>query len=513
MEESRSKRFEDKYKYDSDIIALSNLKDIILSFFSIEFSLLLLAFFILYWLLPSYKIQNFALLAFNYLIIYCFSPYFAFIVFAFTCFIYCLALFIDSVRTRFIFLACVCLAIVFLCFFKYYAYIKDEFDWILHVLGLEFLQVDIIFPLGISFYTFASITYLRAVYEGGKSDVKDPHYEEGNPALEGFIPLATYLSFFATFLAGPIMRSQFFFTQYHTKRYFGDSNLIITLILFAIIKKALIANYLQIYSQPILSEPSAYHSLELLCAISAYSVQLYCDFSGYVNLVCAFGLMLGFSLPQNFNMPYAARNIKDFWNRWHISLSTFIRDYIYIPLGGNRRGFVLTQIFVLIAFGLSGLWHGNTATYLIWGLLHGLGLIWLNALKALDINLSESSAVGAFISSCITFIFVCFCWIFFYYHSLEEVGEYFNALWHNFGTQANFKTNGVGNAPLYVWWWFVIGFALFMLYPLMRTGIELCTQVLSHIHWILKPFVLAVILTLLVGFMPSGIPNFIYASF
>ncbi|TLD97212.1 MBOAT family protein [Helicobacter jaachi] len=470
-----------------------------MSFFSIEFSLLLLAFFMLYWLLQSLTLQNLALLCFNYIVIYLFNPYFALIVCIYTCLVYFLALFIDTMRSRFAFLCCVCVALLFLCFFKYYANIKDEFDALLALLGLDFIEADIIFPLGISFYTFASITYLCAVYEGSKNLMQDSYYEEGNPAIEGFIPLATYLSFFATFMAGPIMRSGFFFSQYHAKRSFGSIDSIIALIIFGVVKKAFIANYLEIYASPILNAPFEYHSLELLCALFAYSIQIYCDFSGYVNLMCAFGLMLGFHLPPNFNMPYMAKNIKDFWSRWHISLSTFIRDFIYIPLGGNRKGFINTQIFVLIAFGLSGLWHGNTWTFLLWGLLHGLGLVWLNCLKALEIDFSALPFVGALC----TFLFVSFCWIFFYYHSLDEVGSFFVAFAQGFAK----------SAPLYVWWLLGAYFIIFLCYPLMRGSMEACAKVLSFIPFVIKPFVLCVIFTLIIGFMPSGIPNFIYASF
>ena len=146
-------------------------------------------------------------------------------------------------------------AVLFLCFFKYYAHIKDEFDTLLVLLGLDFLEIDIIFPLGISFYTFASITYLRSVYENTKELVQDKYYEESNPALEGFFALATYLSFFVTFIAGPIMRSQYFFTQYHAKRTFGSIDLIIALLLFGLVKKTIIANYLGNYATPILDAP------------------------------------------------------------------------------------------------------------------------------------------------------------------------------------------------------------------------------------------------------------------
>lgn len=468
-----------------------------MSFFSIEFSVLLLVFFSLYWAVKSSKIQNLLLLGFNYLVIYLFSPYFALIVGIYTCLVYVLALFIDTARVRFVFLACVGVCVLFLCFFKYYANIKDEFDALLMFFGLDFLESDIIFPLGLSFYTFNSITYLNQVYKEGKNLMRDEYYEEQNPALQSFVALATYLSFFATFLAGPIMRSHFFFSQYHAKKELGSIDLIIALILFGVVKKVLIANYAQMYATPILNAPFSYHSLELLSAMFAYSVQIYCDFSGYVNLVCAFGLMLGFVLPPNFNMPYMAKNLKDFWNRWHISLSSFIRDYIYIPLGGNRNGFVMTQILVLFAFGLSGIWHGNTWTFLIWGLLHGFGLVVLNCYKQL--GLPKLPFGGA----SLTFLFVSLCWIFFYYHSLDEAINFFRAMYQNFSL----------TSPIYAWGVLGSFVVLFLLYPFMSKAIESTQSLFSVIPLVLKPIVLAVIFTLIVGFMPSGIPNFIYASF
>lgn len=472
-----------------------------MSFFSIEFSVLLLVFFSLYWAVKSFKIQNLLLLGFNYLVIYLFSPYFALIVGIYTCLVYVLALFIDTARLRFVFLSCVSVCVLFLCFFKYYANIKDEFDALLVLLGLDFLESDIIFPLGLSFYTFNSITYLRQVYEEGKNLMRyeddGEYYEEQNPALQSFTALATYLSFFATFLAGPIMRSYFFFRQYHAKRELGSIDLIIALILFGVVKKVFIANYAQIYATPILNAPFSYHSLELLCAMFAYSVQIYCDFSGYVNLVCAFGLALGFTLPPNFNMPYMAKNLKDFWSRWHISLSTFIRDYIYIPLGGNRNGFLMTQILVLFAFGLSGIWHGDTWTFLIWGLLHGFGLVMLNCYKQL--GLPKLPFGGA----SLTFLFVSLCWIFFYYHSLEEAINFFLAMYQNFSLTPPVYAYGV-----------LMGFvALFLIYPFMAHTLESTQRIFSLMPLVLKPIILAVLFTLIVGFMPSGIPNFIYASF
>lgn len=472
-----------------------------MSYFSIEFALLLLVFFAFYWLLPRYT-QKPLLLAFNYLIIYCFSHYFALVLFIYTMLVYFLSLLIDTARAKFVFLVCVLACVLFLCFFKFYAFIKDDFDWLLQFIGFGSSQIDIVFPLGLSFYTFASITYLRNVYESSKNALHDESYEEGNENLESFLALSTYLSFFPTLLAGPIMRSDYFFEQYHSKREFKHINLILALILFGVVKKTFLANYLEIYSKPILNNPQGHSSLELFNAISAYSIQLYADFSGYVNLVCAFALMLGFSLPINFNMPYAAKNLKDFWNRWHISLSSFIKDYIYIPLGGNRRGFVLTQIFVLFSFAISGIWHGNSINFLIWGVLHGIGIVWLNVLKALNLTL-EDNLLDNFLGSIFCMIFVIFCWIFFYYPTLEEALDFLNSMLKGIFLPVKLQ-------DIIIFCSFTL---CFIFYPLSKNLLEITSSTFRLIPHILKPLILAPLIVLIVYFIPAGIPNFIYASF
>ena len=388
-------------------------------------------------------------------------------------------------RKRHIFSACIAFVILNLCFFKYFPSIKGSLDEILLLLGLEFLDIDIIFPVGISFYTFSSITYLVNVYKKQK--------------LESFINLATFLSFFPTLLLGPIMRSEFFFEQAYKKREFKYTNLIIVLLIFGIVKKVLIANYLELYSKTILNNPSSYNFIELLSALYAYAVQIYCDFSGYVDLVSAFALMLGFTLPLNFNMPYLAKNLKDFWARWHISLSTFIRDYIYIPLGGNRQGMFKTSLNILIAFVLSGIWHGSTINFMIWGLLHGLGVVFIHLIATTRFNLKKIPALGRFI----TFQFVCFAWIFFYYQSLEEAFVYLKVCYENFFLIPEYK-------DIYI---LVIFAVLFMIYPLFVNFKDYCVKILDLTPLLLKPFIIAFILLLVFAFMPSGIPEFIYSSF
>lgn len=455
-------------------------------FFTLEFAIIFLLFFCVYWGLQKVHkaFQNTLLLLFNYIILLWINPYFAFVVGIYTIFIYLFSCLIYAYETKIMLVFSLSLVVLNLAFFKYFSSIKDSFDTIFSLVGLDVVDINVLFPLGLSFYTFASITYLCSVSKTGK--------------MASFFSLATFLSFFPTFVSGPIMRSDFFFSQLHKDRYFVKTGLIFTLILFGLFKKVLCATYLQNYSDSILQNPADYDTLSLLLGIYAYAVRLYCDFSGYVDLVSAFALMLGFTLPQNFNMPYAARNIKDFWMRWHISLSLFIRDYIYIPLGGNRRGFLLAQLFVLISFSLSGMWHGNTFNFLIWGLLHGFGTIVFNCIRACKLSIPIP-----YVSEFITFHFVTFAWIFFYYSSLDDAIFYLESFIANSTKLVQY------DEILYI----VLCSITFILYPLCINLQTKCALIFHRIPFILKPLVLSFFIILIIGFAPSGIPNFIYAGF
>ncbi len=474
--------------------------------FSIEFGLLFFAFFLIYWLLrENLRFQNLLILAFNYFVLCYFgSLYFALVLACYTLFIYAASIAIDKSNKKAVFLTMVAFCVLNLSFFKYYPNFKDGFEALIGFFGLDVISVDILFPLGISFYTFASITYLRAVYEARKTTKKSKKSKAPNPKLENLPNLAIYLSFFPTIVSGPIVRSDFFFTQLHKQRTWKrkNANIAVILLLFGIIKKVLIATYVQEYSSPILANPLQYNIIELILGISGYSVQIYCDFSGYVNLVGAFALMLGFYLPPNFNMPYLAQNLKDFWARWHISLSSFIRDFIYIPLGGSRKGFFLTQIFVLISFALSGIWHGSTINFMIWGLLHGFGLVVLNIAKKLDFSL-QGLIFGRFFSSLITFAFVTFAWIFFCYAEIEDSMAFLSAFGENLHKSIALKEVII----------LCFGFVIFMLYPFARNLERQCRFCFYFIPTPLKPIALGVTLAVIFCLMPNGIPNFIYAAF
>lgn len=465
-----------------------------MNFFSIEFTLLFLLFLTIYWSIKDIKYQNMAILVFNYtLIVVLGNFYVALVLLLYSICIHFFALWIATSKKRFILLLSIALAVLNLCFFKYFPSIKNFFEIIFKDIGFNDNQIEILMPLGISFYTFASITYLKWVYDGR---IQNSVF---NKNLQSFEYLASYLSFFPTFISGPIMRAEYFFAQFEKPRIWQPQNtgLIFILLLFGIFKKIIIANYAGIYTTEIFKDPYSFNAIELLLAIYGYSLQIYCDFSGYVNLVSAFALMIGFTLPPNFNMPYTAKNLKDFWSRWHISLSTFIRDFIYIPLGGNKKGFFYTQIFVLISFGISGIWHGNTLNFLIWGLLHGCGIIIVNILQRLKISFSFLPLF----SKLITFNFVTFCWIFFYYPDLSQSLDFIKA----------FKSN-VPISPENIIL-LCLAFVIFFIYQFSIYLESFCITLFKKIPNAMKPLWLALLLIVIFSIMPSGIPNFIYASF
>ena len=229
--------------------------------------------------------------------------------------------------------------------------------------GIEF--VDIFLPVGVSFFTFQSMSYTIDIYKG--------KLEPENK----FIDFLFFVSFFPQLVAGPIVRAKEFLPQIKndvliTKEEIGRA---LFLILAGLMKKAIIADYISInFIDRVFEWPTRYTGAENLMAVYAYLVQIYCDFSGYSDMAIGLALLLGFKLPLNFNAPYRAKTITEFWQRWHISLSTWLRDYLYISLGGNRKGKGRTYINLMLTMLLGGLWHGASWRFVIWGGWHGLAL-------------------------------------------------------------------------------------------------------------------------------------------
>ncbi|MCS7017772.1 MAG: MBOAT family O-acyltransferase [Cytophagales bacterium] len=292
------------------------------------------------------------------------------------------------------------------------------------LIGTSFDVNNIILPVGISFYTFQTISYSIDIYRGKLKPVND------------IWDFAFFVSFFPQLVAGPIVRASDFVPQIYqpyclSKEEFGHA---VFLIINGLIKKIFISDYISInYVDRVFESPLTYSGFENLMAVYGYSIQIYCDFSGYSDVAIGLALLLGFRLPLNFNSPYKAQNITDFWRRWHISLSSWLRDYLYISLGGNRKGKVRTYINLLLTMLLGGLWHGAHVRFIIWGALHGIALavhkMWMEFFPTSKAEGKPNTALG---SGLLTFHFVAFCWIFFRATDMQAVGDMLSQIAFNF---------------------------------------------------------------------------------
>jgi alginate O-acetyltransferase complex protein AlgI len=278
--------------------------------------------------------------------------------------------------------------------------------------GTSFDITTIILPVGISFFTFQSISYTIDVYRKKVEPVRN------------IIDFGFYVSFFPQLVAGPIVRASEFIPQLYLKyklseREFGHA---LFLISKGLIKKIIISDFIATnFIDRVFDSPALYSGFENLTAVYGYGLQIYCDFSGYTDIAIGLGLLLGFKLPINFNSPYKASSISDFWKRWHISLSRWLKDYLYIPLGGNRYGKFRTCLNILITMLLGGLWHGASLRFVIWGALQGFGLVVNKLWSGLFSKRSYLGKFGKAIAVFVTFQFVSFCWIFFRANGLDQI--------------------------------------------------------------------------------------------
>lgn len=283
-----------------------------------------------------------------------------------------------------------------LLFFKY----GHPFSLLLgRMLATNFSLQAIALPIGISFYTFQAISYSVDVY---RRDFR---------IRVTFLEYLLYLSFFPLLLAGPITRAGTFFPQIRRERVVSERLLYagLWLVILGIVKKAVVADYIAQYNDWIFSAPDAYSGFECLMGLLGFSMQIYLDFSGYSDISIGIAAMMGIRLRENFAFPYRSRNLTEFWHRWHISLSTWFRDYLYIPLGGNRHGLPRTCLNLLITMTAAGIWHGSTLMFLLWGLLHGLGLAVHKVCQPFLRDIRDNWLTIP-VSRILTLCFVILCW-------------------------------------------------------------------------------------------------------
>lgn len=382
----------------------------------------------------------------------------------------------------------------FLLYFKYTNFILDNLNYLAQ---RDFKKLDIFLPIGVSFYTFQTISYLVDVYKG---DIKP---------CRNLMDFGFYLSFFPQLVAGPIVRAKDFLPQIHQDIVFRQEQMGegLFMILKGLVKKALIANYVGQYADLIYGAPGTYSGFENLMAMYAYTLQIYCDFSGYSDMAIGLALLMGFRLPDNFRSPYNSVSITEFWRRWHISLSTWLRDYIYIPMGGNRKGEEKQWLFLMLTMLIGGFWHGASWKFVFWGAMHGTGLfvhkIFSKTVKDMGFNRKALRPLDWFI----TFHFVALLWVFF---RAESFGVAFVSI-----TKMAFDTDWAyfmpflqTRGPLLAM--MVIGFAIHFV---SEKDKERMSEYFGTMPVLAKAAVFVLIIQLILQFQTENVQPFIYFQF
>lgn len=360
----------------------------------------------------------------------------------------------------------------------------------------NFQPLDIILPVGISFYTFQSISYIVDVYKGRVTPT------------QRWIDYMFFLSFFPALVAGPIVRADYFLPQIernHTavsaEIYWG-----LWLILIGIVKKALIADYISQYNDLIFASPTGYSGFESLMGVIGYTMQIYCDFSGYSDMAIGIALIMGFRLSKNFDFPYKSKNLTEFWRRWHISLSSWLRDYVYIPLGGNRRGTLRTYVNNFLTMLIGGLWHGAAWKFVFWGAMHGVGLAVHKALAPTLRKIPDLWPVRA-VSWSATIIYVSLLWVFFRADSWLDSWLIIKNIFTNF-------------SPAHVlpfvkarWAWLLMMSFIVVSHSVPSRWIDGIGRWFVRSPWVVKLVVFVVVVQIVVQFMSQEVAPFIYFQF
>jgi len=309
--------------------------------------------------------------------------------------------------------------LLLLGFFKYFDFFVGSANQLAHALGLahELPFIEVILPVGISFFTFHGISYVVDVYRGDVAICRN------------LTDMLLYISFFPQLVAGPIVRAAFFLPQLYrgTPARIAAAPALL-MILGGLFKKVVIANYIATdLVDPVFFDPESFPTIDLLAAMYGYAVQIYCDFSAYSDIAIGIAALLGYYFPPNFNQPYRATSFQDFWRRWHISLSSWLRDYLYKPLGGSRDGRLMTARNLALTMLLGGIWHGADWKFVLWGALHGAALI---AERFLLRDAPAGGALRRIAGTLFVFHYVCLCWIFFRAENFAAASTYLGALAH-----------------------------------------------------------------------------------
>lgn len=382
----------------------------------------------------------------------------------------------------------------------YFKYTNFFTELICDLQNREFNPFDIALPVGISFFTFQSLSYTIDVYRGRIQP------------LDRLLDYAFYISFFPQLVAGPIVRARDFIPQIRKPLFVSAEmfNKGIFFIICGLFKKAVISDYIGVnFVERIFANPQLYSGVENLMGVYGYAMQIYCDFSGYSDMAIGIALLLGFHFNINFDSPYQSASITEFWRRWHISLSSWLRDYLYIPLGGNRSGRVRQLINLMITMLLGGLWHGDSLNFLLWGGFHGLALVchkvWRDIRK--KDKTDQSKGLFRFMGVLVTFHFVCFTWIFFRHQNFSEAFNMIHQIVYDFKPGLFFQ---LISGYWQVFTLIAIGFALHFM---PRRAEESFFNLVQKTPLIGKAILIVALVFLVIQIKSSDIQPFIYFKF
>lgn len=353
-------------------------------------------------------IANWTIIITSYVFIAYADWRFALILLIYSLFCFTIGVMLSKGSNKEVFMAIgVTVSILLLGVFKYANFFLSSFETILGI--TDHIALNLILPLGISFFVFSGISYIIDIYK--------------DKATAGTVEdVLLYISFFPKLTSGPISRPKDFIDQIHEDRHldFQSFSWGIQVFVYGMLKKLVLADRLSLFVNEVYETPLVFSSFTVLLAMISYSLQIYFDFSGYSDMAIGLARILGIRLPRNFNVPYLSQNVTEFWKRWHMSLSSWLMDYVYIPLGGSRKGVVRGYINLFLTMLIGGLWHGAAWTFVIWGLLQGLSLIahklWM---KAHGGNKNQSIVVKV-CSTILTFFFVTISWVFFRATSFKD---------------------------------------------------------------------------------------------
>lgn len=370
------------------------------------------------------KIQNFLLLSASYFFYGFWDLRFLLLLLLLTVITYYLSMLIfkfeNSLIKKVLLSVSVATSLSILAFFKYFNFFVESLSLLFAKVGIkaELPVMEIILPVGISFYTFQTISYTMDVYR--KKTIP----------TNNFFDFALFIAFFPKLLAGPIERASHLIPQISCQRVRDTDQFKrgLYLVLFGLFKKIVIADAVAVYVNMIFGSGEIQSGINILIASFLFTIQIYCDFSGYTDMARGISKTLGFDLKLNFNLPYFSKNPKEFWQRWHISLSTWLRDYLYIPLGGNRFGRLITYRNLMITMFLGGLWHGAAWNYVWWGLYHGILLVFHRLWSPLSNRFFPKSLVINVTSVFCFFILTCYGWLIFRAESFNQILIFSNAL-------------------------------------------------------------------------------------